>query len=78
MSKFYTYTMGICPYCESEIHLSDFFSEHENKKKFLGLKTYNRNFQGESYNINLGNAVKMYTCPRCNKILGFSEYYWER
>ena len=63
--------MGICPYCESELHLADFYKKVQGK--FLGKKTTKLEFQGETINVGLMAFSQMYVCPHCNKILGFSE-----
>ena len=67
--------MGICPYCEAEIHLSSYF-EKQLGKKFLGMQSSTTVFTGESMSFGYQNEVKMYTCPACSKILGFSEFKW--
>jgi len=56
--------MPKCPYCNVEIHLEDFFDG----------KTKNRNFKGQRSMVgNHFNWVRMWVCPSCDKILGFSE-----
>ncbi len=54
-----------CPYCKKELHLYDFYAKEVDKKgrkKFLG-------FKGE-----LTRRKKMWYCPFCGSILGFSEW----
>ena len=75
--KIKTLPMGICPYCETEIHLGNFF-EKVLGKKFLGMQGSKIIFKGEIMQNGYQNEVKMYTCPNCNKILGFSEFKWAR
>ncbi len=63
-----------CPYCNAEIGLEDFFEviEKENKKGILKKKI--GDFKGERINVGFGfNRVRIWVCPSCDKILGFSE-----
>ena len=55
-----------CPYCEKELHLYDFFIMELDKK---GHKSY-RGFLGETFH----HTTRMWHCPFCGKILGFSDY----
>ena len=64
--------MGKCPYCNAELHLGNFFTQ---AGTLLGMPL--RKFEGETMKIGYKNAVKMFTCPKCDKILGFSEYRWD-
>ena len=57
--------MAKCPYCNEEVHLSDFFSEM--RKSFSGR--IKGTFKGEKI-----NRVKMFVCPHCEKILGFTDF----
>lgn len=34
-------------------------------------------FIGETVHIGFKNYAKMYVCPHCDTILGFSEYKWD-
>ena len=53
-----------CPYCNIEIHLEDFFDGN----------TKNKNFKGQRFHVGrVFNNVRMWVCPSCDKILGFSE-----
>ena len=54
-----------CPFCEKELHLSDFYITKLDKK---GRKE-RKGFKGE-----LIHYTRMWNCPFCGKILGFSEY----
>lgn len=54
-----------CPYCNSELFLSDFFSNV--RKGFLS-----RELKGIFKGLEI-NKVKIFICPHCDKILGFSE-----
>lgn len=54
----------ICPYCEKEIHLSDFFTTRLDKKghkRIVGFICENG-----------PQSKQMWYCPLCGKILGFS------
>ncbi len=55
----------LCPYCEKELHLSDFYTTRLDKK---GRKRA-RAFKGEFY-----GSQKLWHCPFCGKILGFSDW----
>ncbi|MFX1296368.1 MAG: hypothetical protein ACFFD2_16135 [Promethearchaeota archaeon] len=55
-----------CPYCEEELHLYDFCIIEIDKK---GRK-HVRGFLGES----IGYSMRMWHCPFCGKILGFSDH----
>ena len=68
--------MGICPFCETEIHLNQYFEEKLGKK-FMGMQSKTVDFKGEMMNVGYKNEVRMYTCPNCNKILGFSEHKYD-
>ncbi len=66
--------MGICPYCNAEVHLADFFVK-DLGKKISRKRLFKKQFVGEGEMSLSGHGLRMYTCPHCNKILGFSEYY---
>lgn len=57
--------MPKCPYCEKQLHLSDFFTTRLNKKGRMRVV----GFIGEK----MGSYMKMWYCPLCGKILGFSD-----
>ena len=50
--------MGICPYCEAELHLSDF------------LLKDNREFVG----VEVKSSFIMCFCPKCKKIISLSKF----
>lgn len=52
-----------CPYCEEELHLTDFYVLELDKKGHKRI----RGFLGEYTGV-----IKMFHCPFCGKILGFS------
>ncbi|MHA1105895.1 MAG: hypothetical protein ACTSPN_09295 [Promethearchaeota archaeon] len=70
--------MPKCPFCEVEIHIQDFFEVYEKESKKGKVKTRVGNFKGETINPTMRNYMKMWFCPSCDKILGFSEYRWDR
>lgn len=55
-----------CPYCEKELHIYDFCIMEVDKK---GRKRF-RGLLGES----IGYHMRMWHCPFCGKILGFSDH----
>lgn len=65
--------MGKCPYCKEELHIEDFYeiTIKETKKGIQRVKS--QVFKGEKspgwpYS-------KMWVCPSCDTILGFSEWF---
>jgi hypothetical protein len=69
--------MAKCPYCEVELHLQDFFEVFQKESKKGKVKTKIGKFSGESISVGFKNHVKMWVCPSCDKIIGFSEYKWD-
>lgn len=67
--------MSKCPYCKVNLHLEDFFEVLEKETKKGKLKTKLGKFKGESSDKR-GEGYKMWACPGCDTILGFSEYTW--
>jgi len=67
--------MAKCPYCDAEIHVFDFFEYTENQTKKGRIKRKIGEFKGEQMSSpGLGfGKLRMYSCPSCDKILGFSE-----
>ena len=66
--------MAKCSKCNTEIHLEDFFKVKDVPS--LERKIYS--FIGEVIQVSDRHNVKMWSCPSCETVLGFSEYYWER
>jgi hypothetical protein len=62
--------MGICPYCQAEVHIKDFFEYKEKLTKKGETKIILGKFKGESAKLAVGYGASMFTCPFCNKILG--------
>ena len=58
-----------CPYCKKELHIYDFYAKEVDKK---GRKKF-QGFKGE-----LTRRKKMWYCPFCGAILGFSEWNTDR
>ena len=56
--------MGLCPYCEKEVTLEDFFKPSETLKL--------KKFQGDEKRVAM-YTIKMWCCPHCDKILSISE-----
>jgi len=69
--------MPKCPYCNNEHVLEDFFSISTKETKKGKIKTRIEGFHGQELHIGFRNSVKMWTCPSCDTILGFSEYMWD-
>ena len=70
--------MPKCPFCEAEVHIQDFFDVYEKESKKGKTKVKVGDFKGETMNPAFRNHIKMWVCPSCDKILGFSEYRWDR
>ena len=68
--------MSKCPYCEADLHIEDFFVVFEKETKKGKLKTKIRDFKGESIE-KFRQRLRMWACPGCDTILGFSEYRWD-
>ena len=67
-------SMSKCPYCQKDLTFDDFFvvvTEKETKKGKIITKL--KDFKGSSYSRGT-YGVKMWACPGCDTILGFSEY----
>ncbi len=54
-----------CPYCEKELHITDFYTFEVDKKG----RRKNAIFLGELREP----YTKMWNCPYCGKILGFTD-----
>lgn len=65
--------MGKCPYCKAELHLEDFFDIVKKETKKGKIKTRIKQFKGESLRQ---EWIKMWVCPSCDTVLGFSEHAW--
>ena len=64
--------MSKCPYCKEDFHLEDFFEVETKETKKGKTRTIFHDFKGESYGLRSW-AIKMWACPSCDTILGFSE-----
>ena len=70
--------MPKCPYCNIEIHLEDFFDVIEKETKKGTIRKRIGDFKGELLYVGLSrNDVRMWVCPSCDKILGFSEHAYD-
>lgn len=75
------FNMGKCPYCSQELQIEDFFKKIviKNRKGEI-TKTKHGAFKGKvlrnrSIVLNLRYTYcKMWVCPSCDTILGFTEY----
>ena len=70
--------MGKCPYCSKELHIEDFFVIEQRETKRGKIKTRVQEFKGESIVPSDWGAqgCKMWACPSCDAILGFTEFGW--
>jgi len=73
------FLMGKCPYCSKELHIEDFFIIKQRETKRGKIKTTAKEFKGESIEPPGFGAVscKMWACPSCDAILGFTEVGWD-
>lgn len=69
--------MSKCPFCNADIHLQDFYEVYEKEKKGK-IKTRLGDFKGEMFKGIVGQEIRMWACPVCEKVLGFSEHRWNR
>jgi len=65
-----------CPYCGCTLHLKDFFTT---EKRFFKDKI---EFKGEQFKIAVRESqisrttlARMWSCPECEALLGFSEVF---
>jgi len=65
--------MPICPYCNYEIHIEDFFHIFKKETKKGKIKVKIGDFKGEVHSLTFRNRVRIWACPKCDKVLGFSE-----
>jgi len=70
--------MSKCPYCEANLSIEDFFVVSEKVSKKGKVKTRIGEFKGASLNVGYQQRAKMWACPGCDTILGFSEYKYDR
>lgn len=69
--------MSKCPHCDVNIVLEDFFEVEVKETRKGKIKKRISGFKGEFIHIGYKNEVKMWSCPSCDKIIGFSEYKWD-
>lgn len=65
--------MPKCPYCKKELYIEDFFEVSTKETKKGKIKAKVRGFRGESLERGW-SGFKMWACPSCDAVLGFSEY----
>jgi hypothetical protein len=72
--------MGKCPYCSAELHIEDFFIVEKKETKKGKIKTRIREFKGEGIiPQGLGwGGCRMWACPSCEAILGFTEFRYDK
>jgi len=68
--------MSKCPYCKEDFRLEDFYELREYETKRGKIKT-EKAFKGDSISVGYKHGIKMWTCPGCDTILGFSEYRYD-
>jgi hypothetical protein len=68
--------MPKCPYCSKELHIEDFFVVKQKETKKGKIKTRIEEFKGESViPLEFGaRRCRMWACPSCDAILGFTEF----
>ena len=69
--------MPKCPYCNQEIHIQDFFENTALKTKMGRTRVKFEGFKGETAYRKVAKGydrVRMWACPLCDIILGFTEY----
>lgn len=62
--------MPKCPYCKNELHIEDFFEISEKITKKGKVRREIKDFKGEWLTE---VSARMWICPFCDSILGFSE-----
>jgi hypothetical protein len=66
--------MPKCPYCKNELAIKDFFNILTKEPKRGTSKERIMGFKGEKLRISRDHEVRMWVCPSCDTILGFSEF----
>jgi hypothetical protein len=66
--------MSKCPYCKDDFSIENFFEVREYETKRGKIKT-KEHFKGGTKYVGRPNVnVRMWACPGCDTILGFSEF----
>jgi len=65
--------MPKCPYCKKDLIIEDFFEVSTKVTRKGKIKAKVKGFRGEKRSKGWG-GYKMWSCPACDNILGFSEY----
>ena len=63
------------PYCGKDLHLEDFFEFTKKETKKGKIRVMWGKFKGEQ--LDRYPFSKIWTCPSCDTILGFSEWHAE-
>ena len=66
--------MSKCPYCKKDLIIEDFFEVTIKETRKGKIKAKVGKFKGETHSGGRGSGNKMWACPACDTILGFSEY----
>jgi len=66
--------MPKCPYCQNEINIEDFFNIPTKQLTKGEKKARLGDFKGQYLQVGYRSYAKMWSCPSCDSILGFSEY----
>ena len=69
--------MSKCPYCQVDLSIEDFFVVLERTTKRGKIKKNFKEFRGGIL-ISGHHGTKMWVCPGCDTILGFSEFDSDR
>ncbi|QEE14438.1 hypothetical protein DSAG12_00251 [Promethearchaeum syntrophicum] len=64
--------MARCPYCDAQVDFEMFFTT-----KNIPIIGKAHAFNGPKMHLGYKNYAKMWVCPHCDRILGFSEYKWD-
>lgn len=69
--------MPKCPYCKKDLIIEDFFEVLTKETRKGKIKAKVKDFRGESFEKGW-SGYKMWVCPSCDSILGFSEFRYSR
>ena len=69
--------MPKCPYCKNKLEIEDFFTISTWETKRGKIKHRIESFNGQELEIGYKNEVKMWACPFCDTIIGFSEHKYD-
>ncbi|MGB5910616.1 MAG: hypothetical protein WBH31_05415 [Promethearchaeia archaeon] len=71
--------MPKCPYCQAEVNIEDFYEVLTKTTKKGEIKKKIGDFKGQFHkDPGLGwGTNKMWVCPHCDTILGFSDHRYK-